>query len=135
MTRTHSARFGRLRGAIRLIMAALVIAPVFLMAQGQPQTQTQTPTPTQGQGQGGTQVQGAAAITAPGAAAQGGLDPASLLKPLGDSWPSYSGDYTGRRYSSLSQVNQNTVKNLTLAWTAHLATATGPTGAGSTWPG
>src|SRR3954466_6949649 len=60
----------------------------------------------------------------------GGLDPAALLKPLGDSWPSYSGDYTGRRYSSLSQVNQSTVKNLTLAWTAHLGTSTGPTGFG-----
>jgi alcohol dehydrogenase (cytochrome c) len=38
--------------------------------------------------------------------AQGGLDPAALLKPLGDSWPTYSGDYTGRRYSSLTQINQ-----------------------------
>ena len=27
----------------------------------------------------------------------GGLDPAELLKPLSDSWPTYSGDYTGRR--------------------------------------
>jgi len=27
---------------------------------------------------------------------QGGLDPATLLKPLSDSWPTYSGDYTGR---------------------------------------
>ena len=132
MTRTH--RF--------LIIAALAASSVFLSAQGQPQTppQTQTPpskpapaptqTPTQGQGQGGTQVQGGAAITAPGAAAQGGLDPASLLKPLGDAWTSYSGDYTGRRYNSLSQVNQSNVKNLTLAWTAHLSTATGPSGFG-----
>ena len=32
--------------------------------------------------------------------AQGGLDPAALLKPLGDSWPTYSGDYTSRRYST-----------------------------------
>ena len=46
----------------------------------------------------------------------GGLDPALLLKPLGDSWPTYSGDYTGRRYSSLTQINQTTVKNLGLAW-------------------
>src|SRR3954471_7180625 len=46
----------------------------------------------------------------------GGLDPASLLKPLGDSWPTYSGDYTGRRYSPLKQINQATVKNLGLAW-------------------
>ena len=36
------------------------------------------------------------------------------------SWPTYSGDYTGRRYSALTQVNQTTVKNLTLAWVARL---------------
>ena len=49
-----------------------------------------------------------------------GLDPAWLLKPLSDSWPTYSGDYSGRRYSSLIQINQSNVKNLTLAWTRHL---------------
>lgn len=52
--------------------------------------------------------------------AQGPIDPASLLKPLADSWPTYSGDYTGRRYSSLTQANQATVKNLSLAWLAHV---------------
>src|SRR6185295_2761630 len=51
----------------------------------------------------------------------GGLNPADLLKPLADSWPSYSGDYTGRRYSALTQVNQSTVKQLTLAFTATLS--------------
>ena len=56
---------------------------------------------------------------------QGGLDPASLLKPLGDSWPTYSGDYTGRRYSTLKQADRNTVKNLTLGWTSRLNPATG----------
>ena len=54
------------------------------------------------------------------AQAAGGLDPASIRKPLADTWPTYSGDYTGRRYSALKQVNQTTVKNLTLAWTARL---------------
>ena len=44
------------------------------------------------------------------------LDPALLTKPLGDSWPTYSGDYSGKRYSSLTQINQINVKNLTLAW-------------------
>ena len=52
--------------------------------------------------------------------AQSGVDPASIRKPLADSWPTYSGDYTGRRYSALTQVNQTTVKNLTLAWTTRL---------------
>ena len=44
------------------------------------------------------------------------LDPASLSKPLGESWPTYSGDYSGKRYSSLTQINQSNVKNLTLGW-------------------
>jgi alcohol dehydrogenase (cytochrome c) len=49
-----------------------------------------------------------------------GLDPADLLKPLKDTWPTYSGDYSGRRYSALTQINQTTVKNLTLSWFARL---------------
>jgi alcohol dehydrogenase (cytochrome c) len=59
----------------------------------------------------------------------GGLDPAALLKPLSDSWPTYSGDYTGRRYSALTQIDQTTVKNLGLAWTTRgLTEGSGPTG-------
>ncbi len=58
--------------------------------------------------------------------------PADLLKPLAEAWTSYSGDYTGRRYSSLAQVNQTTVKRLGLAWTARLTA--GP-GAGGRWGG
>ena len=58
------------------------------------------------------------------AAPDNGLDPATLLKPLADQWPSYSGDYTGRRYSGLTQINQSNVKNMTLAWTARLSSAT-----------
>ena len=58
-----------------------------------------------------------------------GIDPGALLKPLADSWPTYSGDYTGRRYSALTQVNQTTVKNLGLAWVAKL-TAGPPNGPG-----
>src|SRR5271168_1920398 len=44
------------------------------------------------------------------------LDPALLTKTLGESWPTYSGDYSGKRYSGLSQINQSNVGNLTLAW-------------------
>jgi alcohol dehydrogenase (cytochrome c) len=57
-----------------------------------------------------------------------GLDPAQLLKPLADEWPTYSGDYTGRRYSALSAVNRLTVKTLTLAWVATVRP--GPGGGG-----
>ena len=55
----------------------------------------------------------------------GGLDPAAIRRPLSDSWPVYSGDYTGRRFSALKQVNHTTVKNLTLAWVARLTAGSG----------
>jgi alcohol dehydrogenase (cytochrome c) len=56
------------------------------------------------------------------------LDPASLLQPLGESWPTYNGDYSGKRYSSLKQINQSNVKNLTLAWATRLTAGPGGTG-------
>ena len=65
---------------------------------------------------------------------QGGLDPASILKPLGDDWLTYSGDYTGRRFSSLAELNQTTVKGLGLAWVAHL-TGGLPGGGGAAFGG
>jgi alcohol dehydrogenase (cytochrome c) len=55
----------------------------------------------------------------------GGVDPADLLKPLKDSWPTYSGDYTGKRYSALDQINQSTVPHLTLAWMARVTPGNG----------
>jgi len=55
-----------------------------------------------------------------------GLDPAQILKPLGDAWPTYSGDYTSRRYSALTEINQTNVKRLGLAWTSRLAAGAGP---------
>src|SRR5262245_14166660 len=61
---------------------------------------------------------------------QPGLNPESIKKPLADSWPTYSGDYTSRRYSALTQVNQNSVKNLTLAWIARVTAANPQGGAG-----
>jgi alcohol dehydrogenase (cytochrome c) len=61
--------------------------------------------------------------------AQGrGVAPAELLKPLGDTWPTYSGDYSGQRFSRLTQINQSTVKNLTLSWVGRLTE--GPGGVG-----
>ncbi len=68
------------------------------------------------------------ALSADGGQSSQGLDPAQILKPLTESWPTYSGDYTGRRYSALKQVNQANVKNLTLAWVAKVAN--GPGGGG-----
>ena len=48
--------------------------------------------------------------------AQPQLHPALLGKPPVDAWPTYHGDYSGRHYSTLSQINQTNVKNLGLAW-------------------
>jgi glucose dehydrogenase len=45
-----------------------------------------------------------------------GVKPEDLLKPLKDSWPTYNGDYSGKRYSALKQVNRTNVQHLTLAW-------------------
>ncbi|MEO8682610.1 MAG: acido-empty-quinoprotein group A [Vicinamibacterales bacterium] len=57
-----------------------------------------------------------------------GVDKAALHQPLGESWPTYSGDYSGKRHSSLAQINQANVKNLSLAWTRRLANGPGPGG-------
>jgi alcohol dehydrogenase (cytochrome c) len=35
---------------------------------------------------------------------------------VGETWPTYNGDYSGRRYSSLTQINKDNVKSLKLAW-------------------
>jgi alcohol dehydrogenase (cytochrome c) len=51
-----------------------------------------------------------------------------LHKPLADAWPTYSGDYSGKRYSALTQINQRNVKTLTLAWTRRLVAGPGPSG-------
>src|SRR5437660_979784 len=62
--------------------------------------------------------------------AQRGLDPADLLKPLTADWTSYSGDLTGKRYSSLKLIDTETVKNLSLKWiSTGITTGCGPTGA------
>jgi alcohol dehydrogenase (cytochrome c) len=65
------------------------------------------------------------------AAQSTGLDPAQILKPLSDSWPTYSGDYTGRRYSALKQINHQTVKGLSLAWVTRVTAGSGPDGRGT----
>jgi alcohol dehydrogenase (cytochrome c) len=51
------------------------------------------------------------------------LDPALLGKPPVDAWPTYHGDYSGRRYSTLEQINTSNVKGLALAWVYRLNTS------------
>ena len=101
-----------------LLATSLMVAPVLAAAQGvgtSPGTPTVVPGP---------------AVNVAGQ--QGGLDPKDLYKPLQDSWPTYSGDYTGQRYSRLTQVNQTTVKNLTLAWVGRVSAGAGSSGGNQT---
>jgi len=66
-------------------------------------------------------------LAAAGVFAQGGgVSPADLLKPLKNDWPTYNGDYSGRRYSALTAVNTNTVKNLSLAWSIRMTPGPNP---------
>ena len=51
-----------------------------------------------------------------------GVAPAAIRAALGDSWLTYSGDYSGRRYSSLTQINRTTVKQMGLEWVTRLTT-------------
>jgi len=55
------------------------------------------------------------ALRLPLASAQA-LDPGALLKPATDTWPTYNGDYSGRRFSTLDQINAGNIHSLTLAW-------------------
>ena len=56
------------------------------------------------------------AVASCAAAIAQGLDPAALLKPSPDSWPTYHGDYSGQRHSTLTQITPANVGQLTLAW-------------------
>ena len=49
-------------------------------------------------------------------AGQSGLDPAMLLRPPTDAWPTFNGDYSGRRYSALAEISQSTLDLLKIAW-------------------
>jgi acido-empty-quinoprotein group A len=50
-----------------------------------------------------------------------GLDHSVLTKPLSDSWPTYNGDYSARRFSALTQINSTNVQSLSLAWAARMS--------------
>src|SRR5438445_8622448 len=42
-----------------------------------------------------------------------------LAQPVGENWTSYNGDYSGRRYSSLREINPGNVAQLRAAWVFH----------------
>jgi alcohol dehydrogenase (cytochrome c) len=48
------------------------------------------------------------------------VSPADLLAhPVGANWTSYNGDYTGRRFTSLHEINVTNVAQLRAAWVFH----------------
>ena len=42
-----------------------------------------------------------------------------LAQPVGENWTSYNGDYSGRRFSSLHDINTDNVSRLRAAWVFH----------------
>ena len=49
-----------------------------------------------------------------------GVQPAQLLShTINENWPSYNGDYTGRRFSSLTQITHENVGQLRAEWVFH----------------
>jgi acido-empty-quinoprotein group A len=59
-----------------------------------------------------------------------GLPQATLLKQPTDAWPTYNGDYSGKRHSPLTQINSSNVHTLSLAWAARYTAGGGGGGRG-----
>ena len=57
-----------------------------------------------------------------------GLDPKKLAGPPVDSWPTYNGDYSGRRFSTLSKINSGNLQALSLAWLYRMRTGSADMG-------
>jgi alcohol dehydrogenase (cytochrome c) len=49
------------------------------------------------------------------------LNPQKLLQPPTDTWPTYNGDYSGRRYSELKQIDAGNIHRLALKWMFRIA--------------
>ncbi|MEP6917219.1 MAG: acido-empty-quinoprotein group A [Acidobacteriota bacterium] len=63
--------------------------------------------------------------------AQGGVEITSVLtQPPTTSWPTYNGDYSGRRFSPLAAIDDGNVSGLSLAW-IYRANAGGTAGGGN----
>jgi alcohol dehydrogenase (cytochrome c) len=50
------------------------------------------------------------------AASDVSVDPKTLGKPPVDSWPTFNGDYTGQRYSTLKEINTENVDKIAQRW-------------------
>ncbi len=55
-----------------------------------------------------------------------GLDPNTIAHPASNTWPSYNGDYSGKRFSTLRQINRDNVSFLSLSWAFQTDVSTGP---------
>ena len=64
----------------------------------------------------------ASIVTASAAAAAQGV--------VSGEWPTYNGDYSGRRFSALKQINAANVRTLTLAWIYRIADVSQQRGVG-----
>ena len=53
------------------------------------------------------------------------VDPATFSQPPTGSWPTYNGDYSGRRFSTLSRITADNVPSLSLSWTYRVAPGLG----------
>src|ERR1700735_1033855 len=59
----------------------------------------------------------------PSVARAPGVQASQLLsRTIQDDWPSYNGDYTGRRFSSLTQITPQNVRHLQAQWVFHTKT-------------
>ena len=53
------------------------------------------------------------------------LAQADLRQPSGKEWLTIGGDWSNSRYSTLTQINRENVKNLKAAWVVHLGSGLG----------
>ena len=49
------------------------------------------------------------------------LNSQAIVKPSADSWPTFNGDYSGKRFSPLKQINDSNVHTLALSWSTRIA--------------
>ena len=56
---------------------------------------------------------------------QTGVTPAMLTQPGTGAWPTYNGDYSGRRFSPLTKITADNVQSLSLAWSYRTAPGLG----------
>ena len=76
----------------------------------------------------------AAAFAAPVLSPGQTLDPAEIVHPKAGTWPTYSGDYSGTRFSPLTEINTANVHGLTLAWAQKLTGGVATGGGGPFGP-